>query len=275
MLRGVARVAGVGMDRIDLNADIGESFGVYRIGDDEHLVPLLSSANVACGLHAGDPVVIDRTISWVAAAGVALGAHPGFADLAGFGRRAMAATAHEIEVSVAYQVAAVAGMGRRAGLAMQHVKPHGALYTEACRSRAMAAAIAAGIASVGPDLILVAPWGSELARAGEEAGLPVAFEGFPERGYSADGSLAPRNLPGAILSDPIEVAERALAMVQGSSTTALDGTKVSLRVDTLCIHGDNPAAVAIAKEVRSALGAAAVVIAPMGDVVRQRPVRNG
>ena len=258
------------MPGVDLNADIGESFGVYVIGDDEHLVPLLTSANVACGFHAGDPSVIDRTIGWVARAGVALGAHPGFADLAGFGRRAVSATGHEIEVSVAYQVAAVEGMGRRAGVRMQHVKPHGALYTQAWHSQPVAAAIAQGVASLGGGLILVAPWGSELARSGIAAGLAVAYEGFPERGYSADGSLLPRGMPGSILSDPEEVAERALEMALESRTTASDGTRVQLEVDTLCIHGDNPAAVAIARAVRSSLTAAGVTLGPMADRVRGR-----
>ena len=265
----------LGMPRIDLNADIGESFGVYRIGDDEHLVPLLTSANVACGLHAGDPVVIDRTIHWVAQAGVALGAHPGFADLAGFGRREMAMASHEIEASVAYQVSAVAGMGQRAGLLLQHVKPHGALYTQAWHSRAVATAIAQGVASVGPALILVAPSDSELARAGMAAGLTVAREGFPERGYRADGSLVPRGLPGAILSDPLEVAERALGMVMESTTTAADGTLVHLQVDTLCIHGDNPAAVAIAGALRSCLTASGVTLVPMAEVVGGRRAVDG
>jgi UPF0271 protein len=263
------------MARVDLNADIGESFGVYRIGDDEHLIPLLTSANVACGFHAGDPQVIDLTIGWVAQAGVALGAHPGFADLVGFGRREVSATGHEIEVSVAYQVAAVAGMGRRAGLAMQHVKPHGALYTQAWHSQPVARAVAEGVASLGLGLILVAPWDSELARAGRAAGLEVAHEGFPERGYGPDGSLLRRGTPGAVLSDPEEVAERALEMVLESATTAADGTRVQLEVDTLCIHGDNPAAVAIAQAVRSKLSAAGVTLLPIAERLRSRSAADG
>jgi len=251
--------------RIDLNADLGESFGAFRMGDDQALVPLLTSANVACGFHAGDPVVIDHTVRLLKAAEVALGAHPGFADLVGFGRRDLGASYHQIETDVAYQVAAVAGMGHRVGLTLRHVKAHGALYNLAWKDENVAAAIAAGVASLDADLILVAPGGSALERAAGKAGLRVAREAFADRAYTADGTLVPRHLPGAVLDDPHQVAERAVEIACDGQIAAVDGSPIALRAETICIHGDNPAAVILATAVREALKRAGVVLWAMSD----------
>ncbi|MHB8312575.1 MAG: LamB/YcsF family protein [Candidatus Dormibacteria bacterium] len=248
---------------IDLNADLGESFGAYRMGDDETLVPLLTSANVACGFHAGDPLVIDHTVRLLKAAGVALGAHPGFGDLVGFGRRDLGASHHQIETDVAYQVAAMAGMGRRVGVTLRHVKAHGALYNLAWRDQAVAAGVAAGVASLDLSLILVAPSGSALERAAGAAGLRVAREAFADRAYAVDGTLVPRHLPGAVLEDPSQVAERAVQIAREGEIGAVDGSLIELRADTICIHGDNPAAVALATAVRQALKSAGVGLRAM------------
>jgi len=249
---------------IDLNADLGESFGAYRIGSDEALIPLLTSANVACGFHAGDPVVIDYTVSLLREAGVALGAHPGFRDLAGFGRRDLGATSHEIETDVAYQVAALEGMGRRRGLALSHVKAHGSLYNLAWKDRTVAAAIAAGVASLGGGLTVVAPSGSAMESAAAAAGLPVAREAFADRAYASDGTLVSRRLPGAVLEDPEEVAQRALQIVCEGTIQAADGSVIGLPADTLCIHGDNPSAVTLATAVRAALTSAGIELRAIG-----------
>lgn len=252
---------------IDLNADLGESFGAYRMGDDETLVPLLTSANVACGFHAGDPVVIDHTVRLLKAAGVALGAHPGFGDLVGFGRRDLGATYLQIETDVAYQVAALAGMGRRVGVTLRHVKAHGALYNLAWTDQTVAAAIAAGVASLDADLIVVAPSGSALERAAGAAGLKVAREAFADRAYAVDGTLVSRRLAGAVLEDPHQVAERAVQIACDGEIAAVDGSRIELRADTICIHGDNPAAVTLATAVRQALDSAGVVLRAMSAVL--------
>lgn len=252
----------MGQLRMDLNADLGESFGAYRLGDDDALVPLLTSANVACGFHAGDPMVMDRTLSLLKKSGVSLGAHPGFRDLVGFGRRDLGASPQEIEVDVAYQVAAMAGMGRRRGLALRHVKAHGALYNLAWTNDEVAKAIASGVVSLDMGLIMVAPSGSAMARAAREAGLSVALEAFADRAYRVDGTLVSRRSEGAVLRDPVEVAERALRVALEGVLEAEGGSLVRLPADTICIHGDNPAAVTLAAAVRGALVAAGVEILP-------------
>ncbi len=257
--------AGMGELRIDLNADLGESFGRYRLGDDEALVPLLSSANVACGFHAGDPLVIDRTLRMLRRSRVSLGAHPGFRDLVGFGRRSLAATPQEIEADVAYQVSALAGMGRRAGLGLRHVKAHGALYNLAWRDESVAGAVARAVASLRLSLILVAPSGSALEEAARDAGLQVALEAFADRAYAADGTLVPRQAPGAVLRDPRQVAERAVRIVRDGVVEAEGGSLLRLPADTLCIHGDTPSAVTMAAAVREALVAAGVDVLPLSS----------
>jgi 5-oxoprolinase (ATP-hydrolysing) subunit A len=249
---------------IDLNADLGESYSVWRLGADAELLPLLTSANVACGWHAGDPRVMDDTVGLARASGVAVGAHPSFPDRDGFGRRVLDVTAREAETDVLYQVAALDGFCRRHGVRMQHVKAHGALYNHAARSGEVAKGIAAGIASFRTDLIMVVLPGSELERAGREAGLPIAREGFIDRAYDPDGSLVSRRLPGAVHADPAVAVEQAVRMVTERRVRCLDGTVIDVEVDTLCCHGDNPHAVDLVGRVRSALEEAGVTIQPIG-----------
>lgn len=255
---------------IDLNADLGESYGNHSLGHDRDLIPLLTSAQLACGFHAGDPRVMDATVDLCRAAGVAVGAHPGFPDLVGFGRRDIAVTPREAETDVLYQVAALDGFCRRHGVTMQHVKPHGALYNQASTDAGLAAGVAAGIASFDPRLILVCQFGSALARAGEAAGLPIACEGFVDRGYDADGRLASRLIEGAIYHDPERAVAQALRMIEDGTVVAMDGTVVDIRVDTLCVHGDNPDAVGFIRRLRARLTDAGVELRPMREVVAAR-----
>lgn len=247
------------MPVIDLNADVGEG-----AGDDTALIPLLSSVNIACGFHAGDPVTIERTVRLAVAAGVAVGAHPGYPDRDGFGRRAMAMPAADLEAAVLYQVAAVAAFARDAGVALRHVKAHGALYNTAARSPEVAAAIARAVRRCSADLVLVGLAGSALLDAGHDAGLAVASEAFPDRAYEPDGSLRSRTLPGAVLSSSAAVAERAVEMGRDGTVTAHDGTRIGVRADTLCLHGDTPGAVEHAKAVRAALAAAGIDVRAPG-----------
>ncbi len=250
--------------RIDLNADVGESFGPWPMGDDARLLPLVTSANVACGFHAGDPQVMDRTVALVAQAGVALGAHPGYPDLRGFGRRAMAAEPAEVEADVLYQVAALAGFARAHGLTLSHAKPHGALYNQAAAEPPLARAVARGVARFSAELRLVGLASSQPMReAAAEAGLRFAAEAFPDRRYEADGSLRSRRLPDAVLTDPAAVARQAVMLAREGCALAVDGSVVHLRAETLCLHGDHPAALANARAVREALAAAGLEVRAM------------
>ncbi len=251
---------------IDLNCDLGESFGPYTIGNDEALMRLITSANVACGYHAGDPLVMDKTVRLAVQHGVAIGAHPGFPDLVGFGRRPMQLSAEEIENDVLYQVGALAAFARAAGRELSHVKPHGALYNMAAADAEVARAIVRGIARAGSNLVVVGLPGSALVQAAQEAGLPTAREGFADRAYNADGALRSRKLPGALIHDPEVAAARAVQMARDGTVTAYDGEQIALPVDTLCIHGDNANAVAIAQAVRAALTQAGITVAPLGKV---------
>jgi UPF0271 protein len=249
--------------RIDLNADVGESLGAWTIGEDEALIPLVSSVNVAAGFHAGDPGVIERTVALAVRSGAAVGAHPGYPDLAGFGRRPMALSAAEIESAVLYQVGAVAAFARAAGTELRHVKAHGALYNRAAADPAAAAAIARAVRRWSSSLVLVGLAGSRLVEAGHDAGLRVAEEAFADRAYEPDGSLRSRGLDGAVLDDPAAAAAQALA-IAGGTLTAWGGTPLAVRADTLCVHGDLPGAVARAAAVRAALLGAGVEIRAPG-----------
>jgi len=249
------------MDRkIDLNCDMGESFGPYRLGNDELLLPYITSANIACGYHAGDPLVMERTVRLAVQHNVALGAHPGLPDLAGFGRRPMQLSPEEIENIVLYQIGALAAFARAAGRALTHVKPHGALYNMACTDIESARAIARGVARAGEELILVGLAGSALPEAAQEAGLRSAREGFADRAYQADGSLRSRRLPGAVIEDPAAAAAQALQIVRDGAVTTFAGGTRALEVDTLCIHGDNPAALAIVQAIRRRLAEAGIEV---------------
>ncbi len=251
--------------RVDLNADVGESLGPWPMGDDERLIPLVTSVNVACGAHAGDPLTIDRTIRTALAHGVAVGAHPGYPDLVGFGRRDLDMAPDELEASLVYQVGAVAAFARAAGTPLRHVKPHGALYTLAARAPAVAATIARAVARVSPDLILVGLAGSGMLSAAADAGLASAAEAFADRAYEADGTLRSRRLPGALLDSPDRVAAQALSIVRDGCVTSHDGHVVAVRADTICIHGDSPAATEFATAIRASLEGAGVTIVALGS----------
>ena len=246
--------------RIDLNSDLGESFGPWPMGQDAALMTSISSANVACGFHAGDPGTMRATVELAREKGVAIGAHPGFPDLVGFGRREMKATPGEVEDFVLYQVAALAGIAAAQGMTLQHVKAHGALYNMACRDRALADAIARAVASFDRTLILFGLPNSELLRAGEAAGLPVAAEVFADRAYDPDGSLTSRSKPGSVIHDTQQVVDRAIRMVKDKQVIAVDGSTIALQADTICLHGDTPGAADHARAVRAGLEAAGIRI---------------
>jgi 5-oxoprolinase (ATP-hydrolysing) subunit A len=255
------------MKRIDLNCDMGESFGAYTIGMDDAVMAHITSANIACGFHAGDPLVMDRTVKLATQQKVGIGAHPGYPDLLGFGRRPMACSKEEITQYVIYQVGALNGFCRAHGATLQHVKPHGALYLDAVENDAVARGVAAGILAVDPDLLFVALAGRKgepMRRMGAELGLKVVYEAFPDRAYTPEGTLVSRKQPGAVISDPDTVARRALDMANGF-VIAVDGTRIDLEVHSLCVHGDNPAAVALVKTIRNTLEKNGIQVVPMGD----------
>ncbi|MDI6893594.1 MAG: 5-oxoprolinase subunit PxpA [Bacillota bacterium] len=253
------------MLRVDLNADVGESFGAYRLGEDEEVIRQVTSVNVACGMHAGDPLVMQRTVVMARDAGAAVGAHPGYPDLQGFGRRYLALTPAEVEAFVMYQVGALWAFCRAAGVALRHVKAHGALYNLAARDASLADAIARAVARVDDGLVLVGLAGSEILRAGERAGLRVAAEVFADRGYLPDGTLVPRGQPDSVIHDPQVVANRVLMMVREGRASASDGSAIAVRADTVCFHGDTPGAANLVRQVRARLEGAGVRVAPMSD----------
>lgn len=250
--------------QIDLNSDVGESFGAYRLGADHEVMRSITSANIACGYHAGDPAVMRRTVKIARDAGVAIGAHPGFPDLAGFGRRELRATPGEVEDMVLYQIGALSAIARSEGGVVSHVKAHGALYNMAARDRTLADAIARAVKSFDPSLVLFGLPGSELLRAGEAAGLQTASEGFADRAYSPDGSLAPRGAAGAVIHDAAEVVRRALRMVGEGRVTSTDGSELTFRVDTLCVHGDTPGAGELTARLRAGLERQGVAVRAIG-----------
>jgi UPF0271 protein len=251
--------------QIDLNADLGESFGAYAFGNDPGLMRSISSASVAAGFHAGDPTVLRTTIRLAKASGVAVGAHPGFPDLVGFGRRELHVAPSDAEDFVLYQVAAVSGVAATEGLRLQHVKPHGALYNMAARDRPLAMAIARAVAAVDASLILFGPPGSELIAAAKALGLQSAAEAFADRAYRSDGSLAPRSEPGSVIHDPASVLDRTLRLLKNRTVVATDGKVLPIEADTLCLHGDSPGAAALAAALRSGLEAEGIAVRAFGN----------
>ncbi|AEH25378.1 LamB/YcsF family protein [Pyrococcus yayanosii] len=251
--------------RVDLNADLGESFGRYRLGLDEEVMNYITSANVAAGWHAGDPLVMRRTVRLAKEKGVAVGVHPGYPDLMGFGRRYMRLTPEEARNYILYQVGALYAFVRAEGLELQHVKPHGALYNALVREEELARAVIEGIADFDRKLIFVTLANSPPAELAEEMGVRVAHEAFADRAYNPDGTLVPRGKPGAVIEDPTEVVQRAVSMVKDGGVRAINGEWIDLRVDTICLHGDNPHAVEIARAVRRALEEEGVRVVPMGE----------
>lgn len=253
---------------VDLNCDAGEAFGPWRMGDDEALIPLMTSVNIACGAHAGDPLVMRRTLALAAQAEVAVGAHPGYPDLQGFGRRKLPLSPDEVEQWLLAQIGALAGVARAVGVRLQHVKPHGALYNTAADDPPLAEAIARAVRAYDPALVLVARAGSAQVVAGRAAGLRVAEEAFADRGYDAQGRLLARGTPGALLADATQAGERALALVREGGVRLDNGAWLPLRADTLCVHSDTPGAAAIAQAVRAHLLAAGVQLRPLGELAR-------
>jgi 5-oxoprolinase (ATP-hydrolysing) subunit A len=250
--------------RVDLNADLGESFGIYSLGDDAGLMATITSANIACGFHAGDPSVLRRTVRLAKAHGVSIGAHPSFPDLAGFGRREMHLPDGEVEDAVLYQIASVAGVAAAEGVRLGHVKPHGALYNMAARDQHVAAAIVRAVTAYDRTLTLFAPPDSRLAAAGREHGLLVALEGFADRAYDGAGRLVSRQSSGALLDDDEAAVGQAIRLVRDGTVVAVDGTVVAMRVDTLCLHGDAPGAAARSAAIRRGLEAVGVEVRPFG-----------
>jgi 5-oxoprolinase (ATP-hydrolysing) subunit A len=249
---------------IDLNSDVGESFGPWQMGADAGVLRSISSANIACGFHAGDPGVMRQTIRLARDAGVAVGAHPGFPDLVGFGRRELKASPRDVEDMVLYQVGALAAIAASEGVRLAHVKAHGALYNMAARDRALADAIARATAAFDRSLVLFGLPGSALLDAGRAAGLRVASEGFADRSYEADGSLTSRTLPGSVIHDAADVVRRSVRMVRDGRVTARDGSELTIHVHTLCTHGDTPGADELTRLLRQGLEREGVIVAAVG-----------
>ncbi len=259
--------------RVDLNADVGESFGAGSLGQDPALMASITSANVACGFHAGDAATMRATVELAREHGVAVGAHPGFPDLAGFGRRELQVSPRDVEDFVVYQVGALAGIAAAQGVRLQHVKPHGALFNMAVRDAALADAVAKAVTLIDRSMILFGLPGSELIRAGRDAGLRTACEVFADRAYQSDGTLVSRQHPDAVIHDPEAVVQRVIRMVRERSVEAIDGSRVTLEVDTICVHGDTPGAAELAGRVRAALTAAGVDVVPVGRTLLGSPGR--
>jgi 5-oxoprolinase (ATP-hydrolysing) subunit A len=241
------------MKCVDLNSDLGESFGAYTIGNDEEVLKYISSANIACGFHAGDYNVIMKTVKKAASLGVGIGAHPGFPDLGGFGRREMKMSAEEVFNLVVYQVGALEAAARVSGAAVQHVKPHGALYNIASKNPEISQAIAKAVYAVNPKLILFGLAGSELVKAGQEAGLKVAQEVFADRTYQPDGTLTSRTEPNAMIHDADLAVKRVIRMVKEGKVTAVNGEDIAIQADTICVHGDEPEALHFVQKLRDRL----------------------
>ena len=253
--------------KIDLNCDLGESFGAYKLGLDDQVLPYISSANVACGFHASDPVVMDKTVALAKDAGVAVGAHPGYPDLQGFGRRNMTIPPREVKAMVMYQIGALQAFCTAQGLKLQHVKPHGALYNMAGKDEALAMAVCEAIQAVDDSLILLGLSGSKMLEAADKIGLRSAREVFADRAYEEDGSLVARTKPGAMITDEDEAVARVIRMIREGRVTAVTGKDIPIRADSVCVHGDSPKALAFVQKIRAALTAEQIQIVPLRDIV--------
>ncbi len=252
--------------KVDLNSDLGEHFGAWSIGDDSAVMKYVTSANVACGFHAGDPQAMLRTVELAVESGVAVGAHPGHPDLVGFGRRNMAVKPEEVYAGCLYQIGALRAISNSRGVSLQHVKPHGALYNQCASDLSLALAAAEAVRDAGGGLILMGLANSCFAEAAEMTGVPFAAEVFADRAYLPDGKLAPRSMEGAVIHDPSEVARRVLEMVTKGVVTAVDGSQVQLKPHSVCLHGDTPEAVENARLIRKALEGAGVIVAPLSEM---------
>jgi UPF0271 protein len=255
------------MYRVDLNSDLGESFGRYTLGMDERIIPLITSANVACGYHASDPVVMDKTIKLAKQAGICVGAHPGFPDLMGFGRRNMNVTPAEAKAYTLYQLGALDAFCKAQGLTMQHVKPHGALYNMAAKDYALSEAICEAIASYDKNLIVMALCGGQLLRAAKDMGLRGASEVFADRGYEEDGTLVDRRKEGAMITDENVAIARVVRMIKEGKVTAVTGKDIDIQAESVCVHGDGEKALAFVEKIRSALEKEGIEICPLEKIV--------
>ena len=255
------------MNRLNLNADLGESFGAWKMGSDAELLQIVGSANIACGFHAGDPLVMRRTLRQALDAGVSLGAHPSFPDLQGFGRRAMQIPAAELEAMLIYQIGALAGIAGAEGGVLTHVKPHGALNNMACEDAALAATVARAVKAFDSSLILLAPALSQLQRAGEAAGLAVGIEVFADRAYTDDGNLVPRSQPGAVLHAAEDCVAHVLRFVEAGGIVCASGKVLKTTFHSICVHGDGAQAVAAAAAIRTALTERGAELAPLPKVI--------
>jgi UPF0271 protein len=253
--------------QIDLNSDMGESYGAYTIGADDEVLRWVTSANVACGWHGGDPAVMRRTVRRAKELGVRVGAHPSYPDLLGFGRRVMQITRQEARDYILYQIGALRAFADAEGTTLQHVKPHGAIYNAAVKDRELSLGIAEGVGDAVGNLILVGLPGSELVKAGKEVGLRVAREAFGDRAYNEDGTLVSRKMAGSLIADPDAVADRVLGFTRGR-VKAITGKEIQIEADTICLHGDTPGAAAIAQRVRERLEAVGITPKPLGEFIR-------
>jgi 5-oxoprolinase (ATP-hydrolysing) subunit A len=253
---------------VDLNCDMGEGFGVYRLGDDAEMLTIATSANIACGFHAGDPLVMHETLRLAAQNGVQAGAHPGFLDLWGFGRRPIhGERPADVEKAVLYQVGALLALAQDAGCPVRHVKTHGALGNIANEDADLALAVARAIRTLDRDLIFVVMPGLETERAGERLGLPLVREVYADRAYADNGNLVSRKLPGAVLHAPDAVAERVVRMLGDGAITCASGARIPTRIDSVCVHGDTPGAMAMAARLRDALATQGIALRPMAAVI--------
>ena len=253
------------MYRVDLNSDLGESFGRYTLGMDDKVIPLISSANVACGYHASDPVVMEKTVALAKAAGVRVGAHPGFPDLMGFGRRNLNVTPGEAKAYVLYQLGALYGFCRAKGVEMQHVKPHGALYNMAAKDYGLAKAICEAVKEFDRDLIVLALSGGQLSKAAMDMGLSTAQEVFADRAYEEDGTLVDRRIEGAMITDEEEAIRRVVRMVKEKKVRAITGKDISIEADSVCVHGDGVKALAFVEKIRGAFEAEGIEVCALGE----------
>lgn len=248
------------MSTVDLNCDLGESFGNYTLGMDEAVIPHVTSINVACGWHAGDPLIMDKTMALAKENGVAVGAHPGFPDLMGFGRRPMTVTPAEAGAYVKYQVGALMAFAKSHNIKLQHVKPHGALYNMAAKDSALARGICEAIASIDENLYLMGLAGSAMLEEAKKIGLPIASEVFADRAYNDDGSLVNRKLPGAVIHEPEIAVARAVKMAKEGKVISINGKEISIQADSICVHGDNEKAIELVTKIKTALQAADITV---------------
>lgn len=255
------------MYQVDLNSDLGESFGNYKIGLDEEVIKYVTSANIACGWHAGDPLVMEKMIKIAKEQKVGIGAHPGFPDLMGFGRRNISASPDEVKAYIKYQLGALMAFARAKKEKIQHVKPHGAMYNMAAKDKTLAKAIAEAIYEVDENIILMGLANSEMVKAGKEIGLKVANEVFADRAYNPDGTLVSRKLEGAVIHDPQVAIERVIKMVKFGKVTAINGEEIEIKADSICVHGDNERAVEFVKEIRSCLKDAGVEVTALSNFI--------